>query len=43
MGLLGSKSALEQLLCKIIVNLMVEDCVVKVADDLYMAVIRQSL
>ena len=35
MGLPGSESALEQLLCKILGDLMVEGCVVKIADDLY--------
>ena len=35
MGLPGSESALEQLLCKVLGDLMVEGCVVKIADDLY--------
>ena len=35
MGLPGSESALEQLLCKVLGDLMVEGCVIKLADDLY--------
>ena len=35
MGLPGSESALEQLMSKVLGDLMVEGCVVKLADDLY--------
>ena len=35
MGLPGSESALEQLLCKVLGDLMVEGSVIKLADDLY--------